>query len=138
MTKNCCRKEVVKTDQAPQPIGPYSAAVKGGHFLFTAGQIGIDPQTGEIVHGGVEAETRQVMKNISALLAAAGTGFERVVKTTIFLRDMNDFAKVNAIYGEFFPKEPPARSTVQVAALPKGAAVEIEVIALLAEDDSCC
>ncbi|GIV64772.1 MAG: reactive intermediate/imine deaminase [Bellilinea sp.] len=138
MGKQCCRKEVVTTDQAPKPIGPYSAAVKGGLFLFTAGQIGIDPQTGEIVHGGVEAETRQVMKNIRALLEAAGTSFERVVKTTIFLRDMNDFAKVNAIYGEFFPSEPPARSTVQVAGLPKGAAVEIEVVALLAEDDPCC
>jgi 2-iminobutanoate/2-iminopropanoate deaminase len=86
----------------------------------------------------VEAETRQVMKNIRALLEAAGTSFERVVKTTIFLRDMNDFAKVNAIYEEFFPSEPPARSTVQVAGLPKGAAVEIEVVALLAEDDPCC
>jgi 2-iminobutanoate/2-iminopropanoate deaminase len=138
MSRQCCRKEVVTTDQAPKPIGPYSAAVKGGHFVFTAGQIGIDPQTGEIVQGGIEAETRQVMKNLRALLEAAGTNFEGVVKTTIFLRDMNDFAKVNAIYGEFFPSEPPARSTVQVAALPKGAAVEIEVIALLPEDNSCC
>ncbi len=138
MSKRCCRKEVVVTDHAPKPIGPYSAALKGGHFLFTAGQIGIDPQTGEMVEGGVEAETRQVMKNIRALLEAAGTSFEQVVKTTIFLRDMNDFAKVNTIYGEFFPSEPPARSTVQVAGLPKGAAVEIEVVALLEEDDSCC
>ncbi|GIV63797.1 MAG: reactive intermediate/imine deaminase [Bellilinea sp.] len=138
MSRQCCRKEVVTTDQAPKPIGPYSAAVKGGHFLFTAGQIGIDPQTGEMVPGGVEAETRQVMKNLHALLEAAGTSFERVVKTTIFLRDMNDFTRVNAIYGEFFAGEPPARSTVQVAGLPKGAAVEIEVIALLAEEDPCC
>ncbi|MEW6503387.1 MAG: RidA family protein [Chloroflexota bacterium] len=138
MSRQCCRKEVVTTDQAPKPIGPYSAAVKGGHFLFTAGQIGIDPQTGEMVPGGVEAETRQVMKNLRALLEAAGTSFERVVKTTIFLRDMNDFTRVNAIYGEFFAGEPPARSTVQVAGLPKGAAVEIEVIALLAEEDPCC
>ncbi len=91
-----------------------------------------------MVPGGVEAETRQVMKNLHALLEAAGTSFERVVKTTIFLRDMNDFTRVNAIYGEFFAGEPPARSTVQVAGLPKGAAVEIEVIALLAEEDPCC
>ncbi len=134
----CCKKETVASDQAPQPIGPYSAAVKAGHLVFTAGQIGIDPATGEVVSGGVEAETRQVMKNIQVLLEAAGTRLERVVKTTIFLRDMNDFARVNAIYGEYFPSQPPARSTVAVAGLPKGVAVEIETIALLPEDDSEC
>jgi len=126
----CDEKETIKTENAPKAIGPYSVGVKAGHFLFTAGQIGLDPSTGEIVKGGIEAETRRVMTNIRGILEAAGTSLDKVVKTTVFLMDMGDFARMNAIYGEFFPSEPPARSTVQVAGLPKGALVEIEVVAL--------
>lgn len=124
-------RSVVHTDKAPKAIGPYSQAirVKASEFLYCSGQIGLDPATGELVSGGVEAETRRAMENIRGVLAAAGLTFDHVVKTTIFLADMNDFAKVNAIYGAVFTKEPPARSTVAVAALPKLGRVEIEVIA---------
>ncbi|MBE0411367.1 MAG: RidA family protein [Anaerolineales bacterium] len=124
-------KEIITSANAPQPIGPYSAGVKSGKFVFTAGQIGIDPQTGEVVSGGVEAETRQVMRNLKSILEAAGSSLDSVVKTTVFLRDMGDFAAMNSIYGEFFSQEPPARTTVQVAGLPKGVAVEIEAVAVL-------
>jgi 2-iminobutanoate/2-iminopropanoate deaminase len=123
------KKRIIKTDSAPQPIGPYSAGVKVGRWVFTAGQIGIDPQIGEIVEGGIEAETRQVMMNLKNLLEEAGASLERVVKTTVFLRDMGEFAQMNQVYAEFFKKDYPARSTVQAAALPKGAAVEIEAVA---------
>ncbi len=135
---SCCEKKVVKSDQAPKAIGPYSVGVQGGHFVFTAGQIGLDPATGNLVVGGVEAETRQALKNVESILKAAGTGLDRVVKTTVFLADINDFSRMNGIYGEFFTENPPARSAFQVAALPKGAAVEIETIALAAESDCCC
>lgn len=124
-------KEIVLVENAPKPIGPYSVAIKAGPFLFCSGQLGIDPATGDIVEGGVEAETRQACKNVLAVLEAGGTSATHVVKTTVFLRDMNEFAKMNAIYGEFFGEKSPARSAVQVAALPKFAAVEIEVIALI-------
>lgn len=135
---SCCNeRSVVTTDQAPKAIGPYSVAIKAGHFVFTSGQIGLIPETGNIIEGGVEAETRQALTNLSHVLEAAGTGLSRVVKTTVFLRDMADFAKMNAIYGEFFPSESPARSAVQAAGLPKGAAVEIECVALLDEDCDC-
>lgn len=133
-----CEKKVIKTDQAPKAIGPYSAGIEGGPFIFTAGQIGIDPATGNIVDGGVEAETRQALKNVENILKAAGSGLERVVKTTVFLRDINDFARMNAVYGEFFVENPPARSAFQVAALPKGAAVEIETVALAVKSDCHC
>ena len=133
---SCCKeKEIVKTEKAPKAIGPYSVATKAGHFVFTAGQIGLDPVSGNIVEGGVEAETRQALTNIKNILEAAGTKLENVLKTTVFLRDMNDFAKMNGVYGEFFTENPPARSAVQVAALPKAAAVEIEVVALLPHED---
>lgn len=122
-------KEVITTDKAPKALGPYSAGIRVGNMVYTAGQVGIDPEIGDIVDGGIEAETRQVLSNIQAVLKAAGSSLERVVKTTVFLRDMNDFSKMNAIYAEFFTNKPPARSTVQVGALPKGAAVEIEAIA---------
>jgi len=122
-------KHVIKTDKAPQAIGPYSAGIAVDGWVFTAGQIAIDPQTGEVVEGGIEAETRQALKNVQNVLAAAGLPLDQVVKTTVFLRDMNDFAKMNSVYAEFFPKNAPARSTVQVAALPRGVAVEIEAIA---------
>ncbi len=123
------KKSVIKSEKAPKPIGPYSAATQFGSLIFLSGQLGIDPESGNLVEGGVESEIRQVLKNIQAVLEAAGSGFDQVLKTTIFLRDMQDFQKVNAIYGEMFVADPPARSTVQVAALPKAAAVEIELIA---------
>lgn len=125
-------RTIVSTPNAPAAIGPYSQAVRAGNFLFCSGQIPLDPKTGEMVQGDIEAQTTQVMKNIEAVLTAAGTSFANVVKTTIFLTDLGDFARVNAVYGAAFEGvAPPARSTVQVAALPRGARVEIEVTALL-------
>lgn len=134
----CTQRSVVTTDQAPKAIGPYSVAIKAGHMVFTSGQIGLIPETGVIIEGGVEAETRQALTNLSHVLEASGTSLARVVKTTVFLRDMADFARMNAIYGEFFTENPPARSAVQAAGLPKGAAVEIECTALLNEDACDC
>ena len=125
-------KKIIHTDKAPQAIGPYSQAVRTENMIYTAGQIGLDPATMEIVSGGVEAETRQVLTNLKQVLEAANSGLNYVVKTTVFLRDMADFPKMNAIYSEFFPENPPARSAVEVAALPKGVAVEIEAVALAA------
>ncbi len=122
-------KQIVATDKAPKAIGPYSAAVRVGNFVYTAGQIGIDPATGEVVSGGVEAETRQALTNLKHILEAAGASLDDVVKTTVFLRDINDFAKMNGVYAEFFTADYPARSAVQAAALPKGVAVEIEAVA---------
>lgn len=132
----CCReKSIVKAEKAPAAIGPYSAGVKAGPFVYTAGQIGLDPASMTIVGGGVEAETRQALTNLQAILEAAGTGLENVVKTTVFLQSMADFPKMNAVYGEFFTANPPARSAVEVAALPKGAQVEIEAVALVPHED---
>lgn len=125
------KKQIVVSEKAPKAIGPYSVATRFGELVFSSGQLGLDPVTGNLVDGGVEAETRQAMTNLKNVLEAAGAGLATVLKTTIFLRDMADFAKVNAVYGEFFPANPPARSTVQVAALPKGGAVEIEALACL-------
>ena len=124
-------KKIVHTDKAPKAIGPYSQAVRIDGMVFTAGQIGFDPATMEIVSGDVEAETRQVLTNLKHVLEAADSGLNYVVKTTVFLRDMDDFPKMNTVYAEFFPENPPARSTVAVKTLPKNAAVEIEAIALL-------
>ena len=126
---NSPEKEVITTDKAPKALGPYSAGIRVGNMVYTAGQVGIDPAIGDIVEGGIEAETRQVLINLQAVLNAAGSSLDWVVKTTVFLRDMNDFSKMNAVYAEFFTNKPPARSTVQVVALPKGAAVEIEAVA---------
>lgn len=123
-------KEVVSTDRAPAAIGPYSQAVKAGGFVFLSGQIPLDPATGQMVTGDIEAQTRRVMQNLEAVLAAAGTSFDKVVRATIYLTDLGDFTRVNAIYGERFPKDPPARATVQVSALPKGANVEIDLVAI--------
>lgn len=123
-------KKVIKTPNAPAAIGPYSVGISTGALLFTAGQIGLDPKTGQMVEGGVEAEARQALTNLKAILEAGGSGLEKVVKTTVFLKDMADFARVNAIYAEFFVENPPARSAVAVAALPKNALVEIEAIAM--------
>jgi 2-iminobutanoate/2-iminopropanoate deaminase len=125
-------KEIIKTDRAPKAIGPYSAGVRTDCFVFTAGQLGIIPETGNIIEGGIENETRQVLKNIQHILEEAGSSLNLVVKTTVFMRDMAEFSLMNAIYAEFFRENPPARSTVQVAALPKNGAVEIEAIALVA------
>jgi len=125
------KKEIVVTEKAPKAIGPYSAAVKAGNLVFTAGQLGIDPESGEFVPGGIEAETRQALLNLQAVLEAAGSSLGSVVKTTVFLRDMNDFGVMNVIYGEFFTGDYPARSAVQAARLPKDGAVEIEAVALL-------
>ena len=128
------KRQTVTAPGAPKAIGPYSHAVKVGQLLFASGQLGFDPQTMTLVEGGIEAETRQVLLNVKAILEAAGTSLSQVVKTTVFLRDINDFAKMNAVYGEFFTQNPPARSAVQVAALPRNGAVEIEVVALLPEE----
>jgi 2-iminobutanoate/2-iminopropanoate deaminase len=124
------KREVVASESAPAAIGPYSQAIKAGMFVFASGSLGMDPSTGELVPGGVEAQTRQSLKNLSEILSSAGSSLDQVVKTTVFLTDINDYAAVNAVYAEFFSDAPPARSAVQVAALPKGAAIEIEVIAL--------
>lgn len=124
-------KKIIHTEKAPKAIGPYSQAVRSEHLVFTAGQAGLEPASGELVKGGIEAETRQVLTNLKNVLEAADSGMNYVVKTTVFLKDMNDFAKMNAIYAEFFSENPPARSTVGVAALPKGALVEIELVAML-------
>ncbi|MBL8076442.1 MAG: RidA family protein [Anaerolineales bacterium] len=124
-------RKIIHTEKAPKAIGPYSQAIATGSMVYTAGQVGIDPSTGELVSANVEDQTRQVLKNLQNVLEAAGSGLANVVKTTVFLKDMNDFAKMNNIYAEAFGENPPARSTVAVAGLPKGALVEIEVVALL-------
>ncbi len=124
-------KKIIFTAKAPKAIGPYSQAIRTESMVFTAGQVGLDPASGELVEGGVEAQTRQALTNLKGVLEAADSGLGFVVKTTVFLKDMNDFAQMNGIYAEFFAKDPPARSTVAVAALPKGALVEIEAVALL-------
>jgi 2-iminobutanoate/2-iminopropanoate deaminase len=124
-------REAVAAPDAPQAIGPYSQAIKAGNLLFVSGQIPIDPATGELVEGGVAPQTEQVMRNITALLRAAGTGFDHVVRTTVFLADMGEFAAMNTVYGRFVVDPPPARATVQVARLPRDVRVEIEAIAVL-------
>jgi 2-iminobutanoate/2-iminopropanoate deaminase len=124
-------KKIVISEKAPRAIGPYSQAVRIEDLVFTAGQIGLNPATMELVDGGIEAQTRQVLTNLKHVLEAAGSGLNYVIKTTVFLKDMADFAAMNAVYAEFFGENPPARSTVAVASLPKGALVEIECVALL-------
>jgi 2-iminobutanoate/2-iminopropanoate deaminase len=123
-------RQAITTTGAPGAVGPYSHAIGIGDLVFCSGQIGLDPATGNLVEGGIEAQTERVLKNLTAVLDAAGLGFADVVKTTIFLADINDFASVNGIYGTYMPDPPPARSTFAVAALPKGAIVEIEAIAV--------
>lgn len=123
-------KTVVNTDFAPQAIGPYSQAIKANGFLFVSGQIPLDPMTGQIVYGGIESQTYQVLNNLKAILEKEGLGFENVVKTGVFLKDMEDFAAMNKIYAEYFKSEPPARACVQVAKLPRDVSVEIELIAV--------
>jgi 2-iminobutanoate/2-iminopropanoate deaminase len=123
------KPQIVATDRAPKAVGPYSQAVRAGDFLFCAGQIPLDPATGQLVAGGICEQTARVLENIQAVLASQGLGFDRVVKTTVFMVNLADFVAMNEIYAKSFPVNPPARSTVQVAALPKGAQVEIEVVA---------
>ena len=125
------KKNVINTDRAPKAIGPYSAGIMTEKFIFTAGQLGIIPESGNIIEGGIENETRQALVNIKNILETAGSSLDLVVKTTVFLRDMNEFSRMNSVYAEFFTSNPPARSTVQVAALPKNGSVEIEAIALV-------
>ena len=123
-------RTVIATDRGPKAIGPYSQAIKANGLVFLSGQIPLDPATQQLITGEVAAQTEQVLQNISAILDAAGTSFSRVVKTTVFLKSMNDFAAMNEVYGRHFSAEPPARSTVEVARLPKDVLVEIDVIAL--------
>jgi 2-iminobutanoate/2-iminopropanoate deaminase len=123
-------RTVISTGGAPAAIGPYSQAVVAGGLVFASGQIPLDPATGELVPGGAGAQAERALASLRAILEAAGSGLHRVVKTTVFLTDLADFAAVNAVYAGFFPADPPARATVQVAALPRGAAVEIEAVAL--------
>ena len=124
-------RRVIATDQAPAAIGPYSQAIVAGGLVFTSGQIPLDPATMRLVEGDIAAQTERVMRNLEAVLTAAGTSFERVVKTTCFLADLADYPAFNAVYGRFFPTAPPPRSTVQVARLPLGALVEVECVALV-------
>ena len=126
-------RRIVKTGGAPGAIGPYSQAVVAGGFVFASGQIALDPATGQFVEGGVREQTAQVLRNLSQVLEAAGTSLGLVVKTTVFLADMNDFAAMNETYAGFFPQDPPARSTVEAARLPRDARVEIDVVALAGE-----
>jgi 2-iminobutanoate/2-iminopropanoate deaminase len=124
-------KDPVHISTAPKAIGPYSQAIKAGGFLFASGQIPLDPATMQVVEGGIREQTERVMNNLSAVLLAAGTSFDRVVKTTVFLADLGDFVEMNEIYGQFFGEAPPARSTVQVSRLPRDVRIEIDLIALV-------
>ena len=123
-------REVIATEQAPQAIGPYSQAVRAEGLIFTSGQIAIDPATAQIIAGNVSAQTDRVLKNLSAILQASGSSLEKVLRCTVFLKNMGDFAAMNEVYGRYFQQEPPARSTVEVARLPKDVLIEIDVIAL--------
>jgi len=127
-------KKIISTSDAPAAIGPYSQAIRAGSTIYCSGQIPLDPKTGQIISGGIDAQTRRVLDNIAALLKAEGLGFGNIVKTTIFLTNLGDFQTVNEVYGSYFKSHPPARSTVQVSALPKGANIEIEVIAVADSD----
>lgn len=125
------KKHIVTAENAPKAIGPYSAGVTTGHLVFTAGQLGMNPDTGELVEGGIQAQTRQALNNLKAVLEAAGSDLSLVIKTTVLLKDINEFGLMNEVYGTFFTENFPARSAFQVAALPKGGLVEIEAVALL-------
>ena len=124
-------REIIATDRAPRAIGPYSQAVKTKDMVFVSGQLALDPATGELIGKEIQAETRQALNNLKQILLAAGTGLERVIKTTLFIRNMDDFSKINEVYAEFFEKALPARACVEVSRLPKDANIEIEAVALL-------
>lgn len=134
---SCRDKKVYQSADAPAAIGPYSVAAGSGPFVMTSGQIPLDPKTGELVPGGIEEQTHQVLTNLEAVLRSSGSCLKNAVKTTVYLRDMQDFTAMNRIYGGFFPEQPPARTTVAVAGLPKNALIEIEVIAALCNDQDC-
>jgi len=123
-------REAISTPKGPKAIGPYSQAIKANGFVFVSGQVAFDPATGNLISGGIEQQTEQVMKNLSAILQAAGSGWDKVVKTTVYLKNMSEFGQMNEVYGKFCKNAPPARATVEVARLPKDVAVEIDVIAL--------
>lgn len=123
-------REIIRTDRAPQAIGPYSQAIRANGFVFVSGQIPIDPSTGELVLGDIASQTARVLDNLKAILDAAGSSLERAVKVSVFLKDMGEFAAMNAVYAKYFPAAPPARATVQVARLPRDVSVEIDVVAL--------
>jgi 2-iminobutanoate/2-iminopropanoate deaminase len=123
-------REVISTDRAPKAIGAYSQAIKAAGFIFSAGQVAVDPATGELLQGDVRVQTERVLKNLAAILESAGSSLEKVVKTTVYLKNMGDFAAMNEVYGQFFKSNPPARSTVEVSQLPRNMLVEIDVIAL--------
>lgn len=122
--------DAISTKDAPQAIGPYSQAIRANGFVFVSGQVAIDPATQQVISGDVAAQTHRVLQNVSVILKAAGSGLEKVIRSTVFLKNMDDFAAMNAVYGSYFPSPPPARSTVEVARLPKDLLVEIDVIAL--------
>jgi 2-iminobutanoate/2-iminopropanoate deaminase len=124
-------KRSIRSDRAPKPIGPYSQAIVAGKLVWASGQVGLDPGTGELVAGSVADQTRQALKNLAAVMAGAGTSLDHALKATVYLADMEDFAEMNTVYGEFFPSVPPARSTVAVKGLPKGARVEIDLLVAL-------
>ena len=124
-------KNIIQTSNAPEPIGPYSQAVSSGNMLFVSGQIPLDPQTGDLITGNIEEETHRVMRNIQAILEAGGTDFSQVVKCSIFVKDLNDFSRINQVYGDYFPQQPPTRETVEVNRLPKDVNVEISCIAIV-------
>lgn len=124
------QRDRISTPAAPKAIGPYSQGIRAGGFVFVSGQVPVDPDTGQVVEGGVGKQTERCLTSLAAILAAAGSGLERVVKTTVFMTDLARFAEMNAVYEQFFPQDPPARATVQVVALPRGVAVEIEAVAL--------
>jgi 2-iminobutanoate/2-iminopropanoate deaminase len=123
-------REVIRTQDAPQALGPYSQAIRANGFVFVSGQVAIDPATQQVIQGDIAAQTDRTLKNLSAILKAAGTGIEKVVRSTVFLKNIGDFVAMNEVYGKYFPAAPPARSTVEVARLPKDVLVEIDVIAL--------
>ncbi len=127
-------KEIIKTENAPNAIGPYSQAVRAGGFVFCSGQIPLDPRTGEFVAGGIQEQTEQVLRNLKAVLEAAGTSLDRVIKTTVFLSNLNDFGQMNEVYARFFEDACPARSTIEAGRLPRDARVEIEAIALVGKE----
>ena len=131
---NVCKKKTMKSESVPLPVGPYSLGIKAGHFIFLSGQLGLDSLSNQLAEGGIEAQTRRALENLKTILNDAGCKLSDVVKTTVFLKDINDFASMNKVYTEFFNQDPPARSAMQVAALPKDGMVEIEAIAFDAHD----
>ena len=135
--KDCCERKIIKSEKVPQPIGPYSLGVKTCRFVFVSGQLGLLPQSGCMVEGGIKEQTRQALINIGNILESAKSDLRNIVKTTVFLKDLKDFVTFNEVYAEFFNQDPPARSTIQVAGLPKDGLVEIEVLAVADDNCSC-